>query len=52
MPGNGRPADREPIDDLARSQLARLEVLEDLAAGGIRKRSEDGGFTHLPHYIS
>jgi hypothetical protein len=47
MPGNGRPADWEPVDNLARGQLAHLEVLEDLTAGGIRKRPKNGGLTHL-----
>jgi hypothetical protein len=47
MPRNGRPSDREPVDNLARGQLARLEVLEDLTAGGIRQRPKDGGLTHL-----
>jgi hypothetical protein len=52
MPGNGRTADGEPVDNRARGQLARLEVLENLTAGGIRKRPEDGGLTHRKFYFS
>jgi hypothetical protein len=48
----GWPTDREAVDNLAGGQLARLEVLQNLTPGGIRKRPKNGRLTHLEFYFS